>query len=271
MVGPFLPPLTNEKLLPWWKERISEANQGTRVIILLLPETAPGKKPLGPDLRGLAMFKLSGVETGTFRGRIDAVLVNQKHRRQGGARALVTALEYEAAKRGRTLLVRNSCTKEGGSAFSVQSHTLEDLLTVWDDRHSSWTLRLVASRRQPSRSLDTLRWAKSRPTVGYCPTARKMRRFSTKTCFLRRRVEQGRFPVTKPPLAFCLATIPFRWFSFSFQQGVGSEELLDRETWPTLPIRGIRLPQNIHSAFYTFVHTGIPHRIRTMCFGGFLC
>ncbi|KAK3353604.1 hypothetical protein B0T25DRAFT_217640 [Lasiosphaeria hispida] len=105
MVGPFLPPLTNEKLLPWWKERIAEVNQGTRVIVLLLPETAPGKKPPGPDLRGLAMLKLSETETGSFRGYIDAVLVNQKYRRQGGAKALVSALEYEAAKRGRTLLL----------------------------------------------------------------------------------------------------------------------------------------------------------------------
>lgn len=44
-------------------------------------------------------------ETGTFRGRIDAVLIHQKHRRQGGAKALVGALELEAAKNGRTLLV----------------------------------------------------------------------------------------------------------------------------------------------------------------------
>lgn len=102
-VGPFLPPLTNDKLLPWWKQRIAEANQGTRVIVLLLPETA---KPEGADLRGLAMLKLCETETGAFRGHIDAVLVGSKYRRQGGAKALVTALEYEAAKRGRTLLVR---------------------------------------------------------------------------------------------------------------------------------------------------------------------
>lgn len=105
MIGPFLPPLTNEKLLPWWKDRIREANEGTRVIVLLLPETTPGTKPMGTDLRGLAMLKLSETETGSFRGHIDAVLVNQKFRRQGGAKALVDALEYEAAKRGRTLLV----------------------------------------------------------------------------------------------------------------------------------------------------------------------
>ncbi|KAK0645667.1 hypothetical protein B0T16DRAFT_390245 [Cercophora newfieldiana] len=105
MVGPFLPPLTNEKLLPWWRERIAEVNAGTRVIVLLLAQTTPAKKAEGRDFRGLAMFKTSDVETGTFRGHIDAVLVNQKYRRQGGARALVRALEYEAARKGRTLLL----------------------------------------------------------------------------------------------------------------------------------------------------------------------
>ncbi|KAL2176848.1 uncharacterized protein P884DRAFT_300260 [Thermothelomyces heterothallicus CBS 202.75] len=105
MVGPFLPPLTNEKLLPWWKERIAEAVSGTRVIVLLLPEATLGKKPLGTDLRGLAMLKLSESETGSFRGHIDAVLVDRRHRRQGGAKALLAALEYEAAKRGRSLLL----------------------------------------------------------------------------------------------------------------------------------------------------------------------
>ena len=106
MVGPFLPPLTNEKLLPWWKERIAEAAGATRIIVLLLPETKPGKKPLGTDLRGIAMLKLAETETGSFRGHIDAVLVDRRHRRQGGARSLVAALEYEAAKKGRSLLVR---------------------------------------------------------------------------------------------------------------------------------------------------------------------
>lgn len=106
MPGPFLPPLTNEKLLPWWKERIAECNRSARVIVLLLPETAPGKKPMGPDLRGLAMVEFSEVETGSFRGRIDALLVDKRYRRQGGAKALVAALEYESAKKGRSLLVR---------------------------------------------------------------------------------------------------------------------------------------------------------------------
>ncbi|MEJ2458649.1 MAG: GNAT family N-acetyltransferase, partial [Novosphingobium sp.] len=83
----------------------AEANHGARVIVLLLPESAIGGKPQGADLRGLAMLKLSESETGSFRGHIDAVLVDRRHRRQGGAKALVAALEYEAARRGRSLLV----------------------------------------------------------------------------------------------------------------------------------------------------------------------
>ncbi len=105
MVGPFLPPLMNDKLLAWWKDRITESIKGTRLIVLLLPEAKAGSKPLGTDLRGLAMLKLSESESGSFRGHIDTVLVNQKYRRRGGARALVAALEQEAARRGRTLLV----------------------------------------------------------------------------------------------------------------------------------------------------------------------
>ncbi|KAK4100322.1 hypothetical protein N658DRAFT_428085 [Parathielavia hyrcaniae] len=114
MVGPFLPPLTNEKLLPWWKQRIAEAATGTRVIVLLLPDTPPGKKPPGTDLRGLAMLKLSETETGSFRGQIDAVLVDRKHRRQGGAKMLVAALEYEASRRGRSLLLVDTETDSAG-------------------------------------------------------------------------------------------------------------------------------------------------------------
>ncbi|KAK0617810.1 hypothetical protein B0T17DRAFT_496013 [Bombardia bombarda] len=116
MIGPFLPPLTNEKLLPWWKQRIAEANQGSRVIVLLLPQMAPGIKPAGSDLRGLAMLKLPETETGSFRGHIDAVLVNQKYRRLGGATILVQALEYEATHRGRTLLLVNAETGSVGEA-----------------------------------------------------------------------------------------------------------------------------------------------------------
>ncbi|KAK2070277.1 hypothetical protein P8C59_004787 [Phyllachora maydis] len=105
--GPFLPPLTNEKLLPWWRARMAEARAGQRVIVLLLPDLLgpTAQKPQGADFRGIAMMSLSPSETGTARCHIDCLLVDRKYRRQGGAKALVQALEYEAGKRGRTLLL----------------------------------------------------------------------------------------------------------------------------------------------------------------------
>ncbi|KAK1836949.1 acetyltransferase [Podospora conica] len=110
MAGPFLPPLKHEKLLAWWKERIAEATRGARVIVLLFaPTTTPtptaSGTTTGPAIRGIAMLKLDETETGPFRAEIDAVLVQQGARRQGCGRALVGALEAEAGRRGRSLLL----------------------------------------------------------------------------------------------------------------------------------------------------------------------
>lgn len=106
MIGTFLPPLHHEKLLAWWKERIAEVNAGTRVIVLLLSEPQPpGARAKGTDLMGVAMLGMPESETGPFRGYVEKVLVSTKYRGHGGARALVSTIEAEALKHGRTLLV----------------------------------------------------------------------------------------------------------------------------------------------------------------------
>ncbi|KAK0704236.1 hypothetical protein B0T21DRAFT_105862 [Apiosordaria backusii] len=105
IIGPFLPPLSLEPLLLWWKDRIAEHQAQTRIIILLLPPSEKAnQKPKGEDLRGLAMVELDQSQAGNFRGVIDLLIVGQKFRRQGGARSLVQACEYESAKKGRSLL-----------------------------------------------------------------------------------------------------------------------------------------------------------------------
>jgi len=104
MIGTFLPPLHHEKLLSWWKDRIAEVNAGTRVIVLLLSESQPGAKAKGAELMGVAMLGMPRSETGPFRGYIEKLLVSNKYRGHGGARALMTTLESEALNRGRTLL-----------------------------------------------------------------------------------------------------------------------------------------------------------------------
>lgn len=99
----FLPPLSHEKLLTWWKERIAEVNGGTRVIHILLKNT--GTRPLGTDLIGVVMLSMPFSETGKGRGVVEKLLVQQGHRGKGSARLLVDALEADALRRGRTMLV----------------------------------------------------------------------------------------------------------------------------------------------------------------------
>ncbi|CAP67265.1 uncharacterized protein PODANS_1_22740 [Podospora anserina S mat+] len=110
-IGPFLPPLSLERLLIWWKDRIAEHQARTRIIILLLPPSEnANQKPKGEDLRGIAMVELDQSQAGDFRGVIDLLIVGQKFRRQGGGRSLIQACEYESARKGRSLLTAKTET-----------------------------------------------------------------------------------------------------------------------------------------------------------------
>lgn len=101
----FLPPLSHDKLLAWWKERIAEVTAGTRLMLILLDESDAGAKPKGPELMGVVMLAMPASETGAMRGFIEKLLVHTKFRQRGGARTLMERLEQEALKRGKTVLV----------------------------------------------------------------------------------------------------------------------------------------------------------------------
>lgn len=105
----FLPPLNHEKLLSWWKDRIAECNAGTRLILLLLAESQPGTRAKGPELVGVVMLGMPVSETGPFRAVVEELLISPRYRRRGGARTLMGAVEVEAARRGKTLLVSTAC------------------------------------------------------------------------------------------------------------------------------------------------------------------
>jgi GNAT superfamily N-acetyltransferase len=105
LVATFLPPLSHDKLLAWWRERIAESNAGTRVILLLLDESEPGSRAKGNELVGVAMLAMPVSETGAFRAYVEELLVTQRYRRRGAATTLLNALEMEALQRGKTLLV----------------------------------------------------------------------------------------------------------------------------------------------------------------------
>ncbi|RDA88091.1 hypothetical protein CP532_5280 [Ophiocordyceps camponoti-leonardi (nom. inval.)] len=109
-IATFLPPLSHEKLLSWWKERIAEVSGGKRLIWMLVrePEGAHhhqhhqhGNKQeatsvSGPDVIGVVMLALPFSETGAFRAAVEKLLVHRAFRRRGGASALMAAVEAEA-------------------------------------------------------------------------------------------------------------------------------------------------------------------------------
>lgn len=103
-IATFLPPLSNGKLLTWWKERIAEVTNGSRLMYLLLDTDSSGKLK-GPEIMGVVMLYMPPSETGPFRGIVEKLLVHKNFRGRGGGRALMAALEADALERGRTLLV----------------------------------------------------------------------------------------------------------------------------------------------------------------------
>ncbi|PSR92174.1 hypothetical protein BD289DRAFT_186806 [Coniella lustricola] len=111
LTSAFLPPLSHEKLLSWWKDRIAEAAAAQRVIVLLLlppavdSETGNGVKIPGSHLVGVAMLAIPQLETAPFRASVESLLLSTKYRRRGGARSLLIALEAQASINGRYLLI----------------------------------------------------------------------------------------------------------------------------------------------------------------------
>jgi GNAT superfamily N-acetyltransferase len=110
-IATFLPPLNHEKLLIYWKEKIAEVTQGKCVIFMLLNESEPGSKPKGTEVMGVVMLCMPYSETGKMRGFVEKLLVSPKFRNRGGARDLMQALEAEALRRGKTLLVSLTALK----------------------------------------------------------------------------------------------------------------------------------------------------------------
>ncbi|KAF3766786.1 hypothetical protein M406DRAFT_274202 [Cryphonectria parasitica EP155] len=104
-ISTFLPPLSHEKLLVWWKDRIAEATGGTRVIVMLLLDWEPGTRVQGDHLVGVAMLAVPHWETAPFRATIETLLLSTKYRRRGGATTLIKALETQALLKGKTLLM----------------------------------------------------------------------------------------------------------------------------------------------------------------------
>lgn len=115
----FRPPLSHEKLLGWWKDRIAEAAAGTRIIVMLLLDHQPGVKVQGENLIGVAMLAIPHLETAPFRATIESLLLSTKYRQRGGGTTLIRAVETQAILKGKTLLVRRRCSSNHNGTCSL--------------------------------------------------------------------------------------------------------------------------------------------------------
>ncbi|PKS09113.1 hypothetical protein jhhlp_003727 [Lomentospora prolificans] len=104
----FLPPVDQDKLLKFWKDVIADIREDKRFMILLFDESEPQPPQSGLQLMGAVTLSVPYSETGPFRGWVEKLIVSPKFRRRGGATALMKALEAEAYRRGRTLLMTDT-------------------------------------------------------------------------------------------------------------------------------------------------------------------
>lgn len=101
----FLPPFDEEEASAFWREVIAEVRASTCVLLLAFQ---------GGVVVGTVNLALATKPNASHRAEVRKLLVLQRARRQGVARALLAAVEWEARAEGRSLLVLD--TKQGDVA-----------------------------------------------------------------------------------------------------------------------------------------------------------
>jgi GNAT superfamily N-acetyltransferase len=102
----FMLPLPREKAVAFWRSVASGVERGERVLVIA--EDGKGQ------VLGTVQLVLSMPDNQQHRGDIAKMLVHSKARRRGIAQRLMAAIEDEARKEGRTVLVLDTVT--GGDA-----------------------------------------------------------------------------------------------------------------------------------------------------------
>lgn len=102
----FMLPLPREKAVAFWRGVAGGVERGERV--LLVAEDGQGQ------ILGTVQLVLSMPDNQQHRGDIAKMLVHRQARRRGVAQRLMVAIEDEARKEGRTVLVLDTVT--GGDA-----------------------------------------------------------------------------------------------------------------------------------------------------------
>jgi GNAT superfamily N-acetyltransferase len=101
----FMWPLSRERAQAFWRGALADAARGERVIVVA---------ERGGEIIGTAQVILSLPENQPHRGEVAKVLVKRAARRHGLGARLMEAVETEALRRGKTVLVLDTVT--GGDA-----------------------------------------------------------------------------------------------------------------------------------------------------------
>lgn len=101
----FLPPLDPEQATAFWQRRLHDCIQGQRRVWAAFDGAN--------QLVGSVQLELVPTPNGLHRAEVQKLLVHSQARRQGWATRLMAALEEEALRLGRTLLVLDTCQGSG--------------------------------------------------------------------------------------------------------------------------------------------------------------
>ena len=101
----FLPPLDPGQATAFWQRRLQDCQQGRRRVWAAIDTNN--------QLVGSVQLELVQTPNGLHRAEVQKLLVHSRARRQGWATQLMAALEEEAIRLGRTLLVLDTCQGSG--------------------------------------------------------------------------------------------------------------------------------------------------------------
>lgn len=109
----FMWPLPREKAVAFWRGVASGVSRGERV--LLVAEDGEGK------ILGTVQLVLAMPDNQPHRGDVAKMLVHRKARRRGVAQRLMAALDDEARKEGKTVLVLDTVTGSDAERLYARS------------------------------------------------------------------------------------------------------------------------------------------------------
>ena len=106
----FLPPLTHEDAVNYWREVVTALESPHRILLIAEIDDA---------IVGTVQLDLASRPNGSHRAEVAKLMVHTSHQGQGIGQALMNVIEHEAKQAGRTTLILD--TREGDPSECLYS------------------------------------------------------------------------------------------------------------------------------------------------------